>query len=88
MGVFVCCNPSRVNGIKSEGMQAKRNAKALVSRNDQASYTVGGVPPIPDYKVVLPKGKFNSLRAHYNIRTDTDPDLGLGWAALRRVACG
>ena len=79
-------NPSRVNGIKSEGMQAKCDAKALVSCNDHMSYMVGGVPPIPDYKEVLPKGKFNSLRAHYNIRTD--PDLGLGWAALRRVACG
>ena len=84
--VRLLSNPSRVNGIKSEGMQVKRDAKALVSRNDHASYTVGGVPPILDYKVVLPKGKFNSLRAHYNIHTD--PDLGLGWVALRQVACG
>jgi hypothetical protein len=45
------------------------------------------VPPIPNFKIVLPtKGKFNGIRAHYNIRTD--PDLGIGWAALRRVACG
>ncbi len=44
------------------------------------------VPPFPDYKVVLPKGQFNSIHAHYNIRTD--PDLGMGWAALRWVACG
>ena len=44
------------------------------------------VPPILDYKVVLPNGQFNGLRAHYNTRTD--PDLGLGWAVLRWVACG
>jgi hypothetical protein len=47
---------------------------------------MGDVPPILDYKVVLTKDKFNGLREHYNIRTD--PDLGVGWAALRWVACG
>ena len=82
-GECVCLlsDPSRVYGIKSEGMRAKHDSKALVPR-----YMMGDVPPIPDYKVVLPKGKFDGLRAHYNIRTD--PDLGVGWAALRRVACG
>ena len=35
--------------------------------------------------MILPKGKFNGLRALYNIRTD--PDLGIDYAALRRVAC-
>jgi hypothetical protein len=44
------------------------------------------VPPIPNFKIIFPKGKFNGLRAYYNIRTD--PDLGLGFAALWRVACG
>ena len=43
-------------------------------------------PPIPEFKVILPPGKFNGIRAHYNIITDTD--LGMGWAALRRVPCG
>ena len=84
--VRLLSHPSRVNGIKSEGMRAKRENKVLVSRNEYASYTMGDVPLIPDYKVVLPKGKFNGIRAHYNIRTD--PDLGVGWAAMRRVACG
>ncbi len=84
--VCLLSDPSRVNGIKSEGMRAKRDRKALVSRNDYSSYTMGDVPPTPDYKVVLPKGKFNGLRAHDNIRTD--PDLGVGWAALCQVACG
>jgi hypothetical protein len=44
------------------------------------------VPIIPDWKITFAKGEFNGLRAYYNIRTD--PDLGIGWAALRRVACG
>ena len=83
--VHLLSNPSRVNGVKSEGMRAKRDRKALVSHNNYSSYTMGDVLPIPDYKVVLLKGKFNGLRAHYNICTD--PDLGVSWAALRRVAC-
>ena len=58
----------------------------LVSSNNYKSYTMVDVPPITDYKVVLPKGQFNGLREHYNIRTD--PDLGLGWTALCWVACG
>ena len=58
----------------------------MVERNDYATYTMDDVPPLPDYKVILPKGKFNGLRAHYNIRTDSD--LGIDYAALRRVACG
>jgi hypothetical protein len=40
---------------------------------------------LSEYKLVLEKGKFNGIRAHYNIRKD--PDLGLGWAAIRWVAC-
>jgi hypothetical protein len=67
-------------------MQAKREAKALVECNDYATYTMDNVPPLPDYKVILPRGNFNGLRAHYNIRTD--PDLGINYAALRRVTCG
>jgi hypothetical protein len=66
-------------------MWANRDNKALASRNNNASYTMMDFPPIPDYKVVLPKGNFNGLRAHYNICMD--PDLGVSWAALRRVAC-
>jgi hypothetical protein len=57
----------------------------MVERNDYATYTMDDVPPLPDYKVILPKGKFNRLRAHYNIRTD--PDLGIDYAALHRLTC-
>ena len=84
--VRLLSDPSRLNGIKSEGMRAKREGKALVERNTYKSYTMDDVPPIPNYKITFAKGRFNGLRAYYNIRTD--PDLGLGFAALRRVACG
>ncbi len=44
------------------------------------------VPHIPNYKITFPKGKFNGIRAYSNIRMD--PDLRLGFAALRCVGCG
>ncbi len=43
------------------------------------------VPPIPNYKIVFSKGKFNGIHAYYTIRTE--PDLSLGYAALWRIAC-
>jgi hypothetical protein len=79
--VHLLSDPMRLNGIKSKGMQAKRKGRALVMQNDYMNYTMENVPPLPDYKVVLPKGQFNDIRAHYNIRTD--PDLGMGQAAVR-----
>ncbi len=44
------------------------------------------VPPIPEYKIKMEKGKYNAILAYYNICTD--PDLGIGWAAVHHVACG
>ncbi len=78
-------DPSQINGIKSQGMRAKQEGTALVEWNDYATYSMADVPLTPEYKLMLEKGKFNRIRAHYNIRTD--PHLGLGWAAIRRVAC-
>jgi hypothetical protein len=75
-----------LNGIKSEGMRAKCKGRALVVQNNYMTYTMENGPPLPDYKVVLPKEQFNGISAHYNIRTD--PDLGMDWAVVRRVACG
>jgi hypothetical protein len=57
-----------------------------VERNNYEAYKMEEVPNIPNYMVVLPKGKFNGIRAHYNIQMD--PNLGIGWAALRSVPCG
>jgi hypothetical protein len=84
--VHLLSDPARVSGIKGKGMWAKCEGKALVERNNYATYTMDDVPPLPDYKVILPKGNFNGLRAHYNIRID--PDLGISFAALHCVACG
>jgi hypothetical protein len=74
--ICLLSNPACLNGIKSKGMRSKREQRALVTRNDYMTYTMTDVPPLPDYKVVLPKGQFNSIHAHYNIRMD--PDLGMG----------
>jgi hypothetical protein len=84
--ICLLSNPTCLNSIKSKGMQSKREGRVLVMRNNYMTFTMTDVPPLPDYKVDLPKGQFNGIRAHYNICTD--PDLGMGWAALRRVACG
>ncbi len=84
--ICLLSNPACLNGIKSKGMRSKRKGRALVMHNEYMTYTMTDVPPLPDYKVVLPKGQLNGIHAHYNIRID--PDLGMGWAALRRVACG
>jgi hypothetical protein len=79
-------NPACLNGIKSKGTRSKHKGRTLVMRNDYMTYTMTNVPPLLDYKVVLPKGQFNGIRAHFNTRTD--PDLSMGWAALRLIACG
>ncbi len=84
--VRLLSDPMCLNGIKSKGMWAKRKGRALVMQNNYMTCTMTDVPPLPDYKVVLPKGQFNGIRAHYNICTD--PDLGMGWAAVHQVACG
>jgi hypothetical protein len=73
-------NPTCLNGIKSKGMHAKHKGRALVMHNDYMTYTMADVLPLPNYKVVLPKIQFNIICAHHNIRTD--PELGMGWAAL------
>ncbi len=83
--VRLLSDPMRLNGIKSKGMRAKHEGRALIIQNDYMTYTMENVPPLPDYKLVLPKGQFNGIRAHYNIRMD--PDLGMGWAAVHQVAC-
>jgi hypothetical protein len=57
-----------------------------VEQNDYTMYTMDNVPNIPNYKIVFPKGKFNGMQAYYNIHTD--PNLGVGYAALCHIACG
>ncbi len=47
--VRLLSNPERVSGIKSKGMRLKREVKALVERNDYATYNMDDVPPLPNY---------------------------------------
>jgi hypothetical protein len=67
-------------------MRTKQEGTALVERNNYAAYSMKDVLPILEYKIKMEKGKYNGIRAYYNIRMD--PDLGIGWAAVCRVACG
>jgi hypothetical protein len=84
--VQMLSNPSWINGIKSEGMRASCEGKALVEQKTYECYTMDDVLPILNYKIKFPKGKFNGMHAYYNICTE--PNLGLGFAALCRIACG
>ena len=72
-------DPFCINGIKCKGMHAKREGKALVECNDSITYTMADVPIIPDWKISFPKGKYNGIRAYYNICTDP---CGLGGSLL------
>ncbi len=83
--VCLLSDPAHVSGIKGKGMRVKCKGKALVERNDYATYTMDDVPPLSNYKVILPKGNFNRLHPHYNIKTDAD---SIGFAALRHDGCG
>jgi hypothetical protein len=83
--ICMLSNPAHINGIKSKGMQASCEGIALVEHNDYKCNMMDDAPPIPNYKIVIPKGKFNGIHAYYNIRMD--PVLGLGYAALWHVAC-
>ncbi len=84
--VQMLSDPSHINGIKSKGMRTKQEGTALVERNNYTVYSMEDVPPIPEYKIEMEKSKYNGICAYYNIHTD--PDLGIGWAAVHPVACG
>jgi hypothetical protein len=84
--VCMLSNTAHINGIKSKKMWESHKGNALVEHNGYECYTLDDVPPTPNYEIMFPKGKFNWIRAYYNIRTD--PDLVVGYAALWHVACG
>ncbi len=84
--VCMLSHPLHFTWIKSKGMWAQCKETMLVEHNDYGTYSMANVPPLPKYKIVLKKGKLNGIRAYYNICTD--PDLGLGWAAVCPVTCG
>jgi hypothetical protein len=77
--VRLLSDPTCLNSIKSKGMRAKREGKALVERNTYESYTMDDVLPIPNFKIIFAKGKFNGLRA-YACGCDTCKELlGMRW---------
>jgi hypothetical protein len=64
--VRMLSDPARINGIKSEGMRAKREGQALVERNDYGTYCMDDVAPIPDYTI-----KFKKVSSMVSVRTTT-----------------
>ena len=84
--VCMLSNTTCINGIKIKGVRASCKGNGLMERNDHEWFKMDDVPPIPNYKIMFPKSKFNGIHAYYNIRMD--PYLGLGYTALRRIACG
>jgi hypothetical protein len=81
--VRILSDPSR---IKSKGMRMKQEGTVLVKRKNYAVCSMEDVPPIPEYKIEMEKGKYDGIRVYCSIRTD--PDLGIGWADVRPVAFG
>jgi len=79
-------DPSRVHGVKSDKKYKKREA---ASKLMDRIYHVEGKVDFQNIKrrvVGLPPGEHNGILGRYNLWTD--PDLGMGWAALRHVPCG
>lgn len=85
----LCSMIDRESGVKGQSKHAKREAAAKmkcrtyhVTTKDDAIFSSICMGAAKNKSL---DGKNNGLRARYNIRTD--PDLGLGRAALRRVPC-
>jgi hypothetical protein len=83
-------NPDRKDGVTDAGKNKKRyDNRAVTERH----YHVlkGSDVRFDNLKMQtikfnnVRKGKHNGLGSQYNIRTD--PDLGVGFAAIRRIAC-
>ena len=82
-------SPDRVDGVASTAKHVKReSAKQIQSRVyflqkhedvEHDNLKVTG-------KLLTGVGKHNGIRSMYNVRAD--PDLGVGYAAVRRIPCG
>jgi hypothetical protein len=83
----LCEMHDRKNGVKSSGKYAKRERAAKISGRHYYLQQTQDVRlgNLKMTAVGLPKGTHSGLLARYNIRTD--PDLGVGRAALRRIPC-
>jgi hypothetical protein len=84
----LCSNASRSAGVKSEGKYAKRESNATMKmRNYHITELKDVCFPDLKMKAVMEneRGTRNGISSMYNIRSD--PDLGLGRVAVRRVPC-
>jgi hypothetical protein len=85
--VRLCTEESRVRGVKGNTKHAKREADAPLKERNYNLHQ----PEDVRFKSIkmraegLKKGSCNGVGTMYNVRTD--PDLGLGRAAVRHIPC-
>jgi hypothetical protein len=83
-------NPDRKDGVTCAGKHKKRFDNRAVTERHYHVLKAADVK-FDDLKMEtlkfkkVSKGKHNGLGSRYNIRTD--PDLGVGFAAIRRIPC-
>jgi hypothetical protein len=83
----LCTVRDRKDGVKSSAKYAKREKAAKISARHyylQERHDVR-LSNLKMSAVGLPKGTHSGILARYNLRTD--PELGVGRAALRRIPC-
>ena len=84
----LCEDPKRVSGVKAEG--GKRQKREAAAKMQQRIYHVQDPKDVKYTKtnrtaVGFEAGEHNGLLAHYSLHVS--PELGLGYAALRRIPC-
>ena len=74
-------------GVKGGNKHKKREAEAKMSQCQYWTYTLGDIKFLKMKKETKgwKTGKRNKMMVHYNYRTD--PDLGVGRCAARRIGC-
>jgi hypothetical protein len=86
--VRLCREETRVSGVKGYAKHAKREANAPLKERHYHLHKTEEIR----FKTLkmkadgLLKGAYNGIGAMYNFRTE--PELGLGRAAARRIPCG
>jgi hypothetical protein len=85
--IRLCNDEERVCGLKGGAKNAKREMNARLKRRHYHLHSPEAARFV-DLKMRvagLPSGRYKGIGAMYNIRTD--PELGLGTAAVRRIPC-
>ena len=83
----LCSASDRSAGVKGGAKHAKHDEKAKMKKRFYHVQDPNKVKHTDLKKVAIGfhSGKKNGLMMHYNLRFD--PDLGTGWAAVRRIPC-